>query len=120
MVRLIAYVHGNRERGFSLCLKLGLHKKIFILTLMNEISKIPLNHIAGSITPRTPPNLSFAPQKKSTSLNDKCYCLIPFHFASLRHLPIFLHMSFRSNMIHILQHLMFLKITLKFKVVKNF
>ena len=37
MIRLITYVHENRERGFSLCIKLGLHKNVFILTFMNEI-----------------------------------------------------------------------------------
>ena len=36
VVRLIAYIHGNKERGFLLYIKLGLHKRVFILTLRNE------------------------------------------------------------------------------------
>ena len=29
----IAYVHGNKEKRLSLYLKLGLHKRVFMLTL---------------------------------------------------------------------------------------
>ena len=76
-------------------LKLGLHKRVFILTLRNEIPKIALNRTAGG----NPPNLSFAPQQKSTNLNGKCRSKV-----ERRHLPLFLHMSFCSNMSHILQH----------------
>ena len=34
----------KQETRFSLCIKLGLHKKVFILTLSNKIPKISLNH----------------------------------------------------------------------------
>ena len=36
-------------------LKLGLHKRVFILTLRNEISKIPMNRTAGGNAPPLPP-----------------------------------------------------------------
>ena len=39
VVQQIAYIHGNREKEDFTMLKLGLHKREFILTLRNEIFK---------------------------------------------------------------------------------
>ena len=66
----------GKKRIFTM-LKLGLYKRVFILTLRNENSK----NTPESYSERQP-----QPMVHPTT-----------------HLPLFLHMSFHSNMSHILQ-----------------
>ena len=66
---------------------------------MNEIPKIPLNHIARGVALHTP-NLSFAPQQKRYKPE---WQMLSLRSTLLQYLPLFLHMSFRSNMSHMLQ-----------------
>ena len=58
---------------------------------------VPQGHCPAPPTYRSPHN------KRSTSLNDKCQSKAEWNGAERRDLPLFLHMSFRSNMSHILQ-----------------
>ena len=88
--------------------KSGLHKRVFILTLMNEIQKYPWTIPWGA----TSLNLSFAPQQKKykpewqmpeRSRVERERSKVERSGATT-FCPFFLHMSFRSNMSHILQH----------------
>ena len=95
MVRLIAYVHGNRERGFSLCIKLGLHKRVFILTLMNEIPKIPLNHTAGgSFAPAFTPFSPYVFRSNMSHILEQNFMLIALYGSMIIVLRIVSHINF--------------------------
>ena len=67
-------------------LKLGLHKRVFILTLRNEIPKIPLNHTVGEGAHKKE---KYKPEWEMLALRSIPLHFAPFHSFSLRHFAHF-------------------------------
>ena len=69
--------------------KLGLHKRVLILTLKNEIPKIPLNRTVGSVAPHTHQLIIRRITKEVQAWMTNALATLSFHSASLQHFAHF-------------------------------